>query len=128
MAEELTDEAREFAERMFTLARDGRTAELSAYVDAGLPVDLANHNGDTLLILAAYHEHPDTVRALLERGADVTRTNQRGQDALTSATFKQDAESVRALLAAGADPDAGTPSARATAQYFDLTEMAKLFG
>ncbi|MGM0385852.1 MAG: ankyrin repeat domain-containing protein [Actinomycetota bacterium] len=127
MAEELTDEALEFAEKMFTLAREGRTELLAAYVDAGLPVDLANHNGDTLLVLAAYHEHPDTVLALLERGADVTRANLRGQNALTSATFKQDVESVRALLAAGADPDAGTPSARATAEYFNLPEMTKLF-
>ncbi len=121
MAEELTDEALE-------LAREGHTEHLAAYIDAGLPVDLANHNGDTLLILAAYHEHPDTVRALLERGADVTRTNLRGQNALTSATFKQDVETVRALLEAGADPDAGTPSARATAQHFNLLEIGKLFG
>jgi ankyrin repeat protein len=128
MAEELTDEALEFAEKMFTLAREGHTEHLAAYIDAGLPVDLANHNGDTLLILAAYHEHPDTVRALLQRGADVTRTNLRGQNALTSATFKQDVESVRALLAAGADPDTGTPSARATAAYFDVPAIAKLFG
>lgn len=127
MAEELTDEALEFAEKMFTLAREGHTEHLAAYIDAGLPVDLANHNGDTLLILAAYHGHPDTVRALLERGADITRTNRRGQNALTSATFKQDVETVRALQA-GADPDAGTPSARATAEHFTLPEVAKLFG
>lgn len=128
MAEELTDEALEFAEKMFTLAREGHTEHLAAYIDAGLPVDLANHNGDTLLILAAYHGHPDTVRALLERGADITRTNTRGQNALTSATFKQDIATVRALLEAGADPDAGTPSARATAEHFNLPEMRHLFG
>ena len=36
--EELTDEALEFAEKMFTLAREGHTEHLAAYIDAGLPV------------------------------------------------------------------------------------------
>jgi hypothetical protein len=33
---------------------------------------------------------------------------------------------VKALLAAGADPDAGTPSAVATAEFFRLPDMASL--
>lgn len=76
---------------------------------------------------AARAAHRDTARALLERGADVHRLNDRGQSALAAATFKQDTEVVRTLLAAGADPDEGNPSARATTQFFDLPEMAKLF-
>ncbi|MGY1843544.1 MULTISPECIES: ankyrin repeat domain-containing protein [unclassified Modestobacter] len=116
----------DLAQRVFGLARAGHTEELAAYVDAGVPVDLTNEKGDTLLILAAYHGHPETVAALLERGAEPDRANDRGQTALAAAVFKQSADAVRALLAAGADPDAGGPSARATAQFFELPEMSAL--
>lgn len=123
---ELDDDTLELAHRMFDLARAGHTGELAAYVDAGVPVDLTDPKGDTFLILAAYYGHPDTVAALLARGADPARTNDRGQTALSAATFAQSADSVTALLGAGADPDQGIPSARATADYFDLPEMGAL--
>ncbi|HEX5594949.1 MAG TPA: ankyrin repeat domain-containing protein [Micromonosporaceae bacterium] len=126
MAEELDEEILDFAHRMFNLARAGQTEELIAYVDAGLPVNLTNDKGDTLLILAAYHAHPDTVATLLDRGADHARVNARGQTALAAATFRRSAEAVAALLAVGADPDRGTPSAVETAAFFDLPEMLEL--
>jgi ankyrin repeat protein len=116
----------ELAGRVFDLARAGSTEELAAYVDAGVPVDLTNDKGDTLLILAAYHGHPETVGALLDRGADSARVNDRGQTALAAAVFRQSADGVTRLLAAGADPDAGSPSARATAAFFELPEMLRL--
>jgi uncharacterized protein len=116
----------ELAGRVFDLARGGHTDELAAYVDAGVPVNLTNDKGDTLLILAAYHGHPQTVGALLERGADHNRANDRGQTALAAAVFRQSAETVRLLVDAGADPDAGGPSARATAIFFELPAMAEL--
>ncbi|MGX5656475.1 ankyrin repeat domain-containing protein [Geodermatophilus nigrescens] len=116
----------ELARRVFDLARAGHTEELAAYVDAGVPVDLTNEKGDTLLVLAAYHDHPDTVAALLARGADHGRANDRGQTALAAAVFRRSEAGVRALLDAGADPDAGGPSARETAAFFELPEMAAL--
>ena len=116
----------ELAGRVFDLARGGHTEELTAYVDAGVPVNLTNDKGDTLLILAAYHGHPVTVGALLDRGADHSRVNDRGQTALAAAVFKQSAETVTRLIEAGADPDAGSPSARATATFFDLPAMVEL--
>ncbi|MEV1288532.1 ankyrin repeat domain-containing protein [Micromonospora sp. NPDC049679] len=128
MAEELDEETLAFAHRMFDLARAGATEELVANVDAGLPVNMTNDKGDTLLILAAYHSHPDTVSALLTRGADPDRVNDRGQTALAAATFRRSAETVTALLAAGADPADGTPSAIETARFFDLPDMAELLG
>jgi uncharacterized protein len=116
----------ELAGRVFDLARGGHTDELVAYVDAGVPVNLTNDKGDTLLILAAYHGHPETVAALLERHADHARANDRGQTALAAAVFRQSEDTVRHLLRAGADPDAGGPSARATAAFFDLPAMTEL--
>jgi ankyrin repeat protein len=114
------------AAKVFDLAREGDTEQLTGYLDAGVPANLTNDKGDTLLILAAYRGHTQTVAALLERGADHSRANDRGQTPLAAAVFKQSADTVRALVAAGADPDAGQPSARATAQFFELPKMAAL--
>jgi ankyrin repeat protein len=114
------------AAKVFDLAREGDTEQLAAYLEAGVPANLTNDKGDTLLILAAYRGHTETVAALLERGADHSRANDRGQTPLAAAVFKQSADTVRALLAAGADPDGGQPSARATAQFFELPEMTAL--
>ncbi len=116
----------ELARRVFDLARGGHTEELSLYLDAGVPANLTNEKGDTLLILAAYHDHADTVGALLARGADPARVNDRRQTALAAAVFRRSERAVRDLLAAGADPDAGAPSARATAAFFELPEMTEL--
>src|SRR5688500_12961282 len=116
----------ELAGRVVDLARGGHTDELAGYVDAGVPANLTNDKGDTLLILAAYHGHPETVGALLDRGADHSRANDRGQTALAAAVFRQSADTVTRLIGAGADPDAGGPSARATAIFFELPAMVEL--
>lgn len=123
---QIDDEALELAHRMFDLARGGETGQLSAYLDAGVPVEITDPKGDTLLILAAYHGHPETVAALLAREADPNRVNDRGQTALAAATFAQSEESVTALLDAGGDPSAGSPSALGAAEYFDLPRMQEL--
>ena len=95
------------------LARTGQTHALADAIDAGLPVNLTTGGGDSLLILAAYHCHADTVDMLLARGADPERVNDRGQTALAAATFRQQREIVQLLLDAGADPNAGGRSALA---------------
>src|ERR1700761_701232 len=102
MADEPDDDLIAFATRLFGLARDGETDQLSAYLDAGVDPDLANQKGDTLVMLAAYHGHADTVRALLEHGADPNRANDRGQTQLAGAVFKGEDEVGRALAAADA--------------------------
>ncbi|MEW1959105.1 ankyrin repeat domain-containing protein [Kineococcus sp. NPDC059986] len=126
MTQGLTEDELRFLHETFDLARDGVTAVLAARVDAGVPVDLTNSAGDTLLVLAAYHGHPDTVRALLERGADHARVNDKGQTALGAAVFRQSHEIVGLLLDAGADPTLGRQSGLAVADVFDLPEMTQL--
>jgi hypothetical protein len=123
---DLTDDELAFLQGAFDLAREGQGEKLAEYVDAGLPVNLTNSGGDTLLILAAYHDHPETVRLLLERGADHSRVNDRGQTALGAAVFRRSADSVGALLAAGADPDHGGRSAHEVAVFFELEDMQQL--
>lgn len=104
-------------QQIFDLARQGADVLLDL-VDAGLPVDLADEADNTLLMLAAYHGHAGLTAGLAERGADVNRLNTKNQAPLAGAVFKGEADVIRVLLEHGADPDAGTPSARATAQMF----------
>lgn len=113
---------------IFGLARSGDTERLAAYVDAGISANLTNDKGDTLVMLAAYHGHGNTVTALLERGADPNRINDRGQSPLAGAVFKAEPDVVRALLAGGADPSLGQPSAVGTARMFQNSEMLALLG
>jgi hypothetical protein len=126
MAEALTEAELDYLRSLFDLARDGRSAELAEAVDAGVPVNLTNGAGDSLLILAAYHNHPETVGALLSRGADTARVNDRGQTALAAAVFRQSTDSVTQLLDAGADPALGPKSALDIARFFELPEMLAL--
>lgn len=87
-------------------ARQGDTETLASMVQAGLPVNLADHKGNSLLMLAAYHGHAPTVARLLALGAEVDRPNDRGQTPLGGVAFKGYPEVARTLLAAGADPNA----------------------
>ncbi|MGW3650579.1 ankyrin repeat domain-containing protein [Streptomyces sp. NPDC000878] len=118
----------ELATKIFDLAREGQTEALVAYVDAGVPADLTNDRGDSLVMLAAYHGHADAVRALLARGADGDRVNDRGQTPLAGAVFKGAQDVIQALLEGGANPAAGMPSAVDTARMFGKTELLELFG
>jgi ankyrin repeat protein len=100
------------------LAREGRTDELVEFLEHGLPVDVVDREGNSLLMLAAYHGHPATVRALVGRGADVDLRNDRDQAPIAGAMFKGEREVVAVLREAGADLDAGTPTARQAAELF----------
>ncbi|GAA1106724.1 ankyrin repeat domain-containing protein [Nocardiopsis composta] len=119
--------SQEQVERVVALAMDfarqGRTEELIEFFDHGLPVDTRDPNGNSLLMLAAYHGHAATVTALIGRGADVDLRNDRDQSPVAGALFKGEDEVVAALVEAGADLDAGTPSARATAEMFGRTGL-----
>ncbi|TXL85958.1 ankyrin repeat domain-containing protein [Streptomyces sp. NBC_01725] len=117
----------ELATKVFDLARRGEAETLAAYVDAGVPVNLTNDRGDSLVMLAAYHGHAPAVTALLSRGAEADRPNDRGQTPLAGAVFKGEDDVIRALLTGGADPTAGTPSAVDTARMFGKTDLLELF-
>ena len=87
-------------------ARHGETEPLALMLQHGLPLNLADAKGQTLLMLASYNGNAGTTRRLLELGADVDRRNQRGQTPLGGAAFKGYEEIVALLLEHGADIDA----------------------
>ena len=113
-------------EGVFDLARDGRTGPLAEMLDAGVPLDLVNGRGDSLLIVAAYGQHRETVRELLRRGADTAVVNNMGQTALACAVFRGNEPILLALLQAGADPELGSHSGIQIADQFALPRMREV--
>ncbi|KAK0729639.1 ankyrin repeat-containing domain protein [Lasiosphaeris hirsuta] len=107
----VSPEAIEFAARMYAAARQGDAEVFKQALPAGLPANLTNEKGDTLLMLAAYHGHADLVKLLMEHGADPNRLNDKGQSPLAGAVFKKEDSVIETLLSGGADPDHGAPSA-----------------
>src|SRR5690606_429787 len=108
-------------------ARDGDAEALEAMLSAGLPVNLADLKGNTLLMLAAYNGNVDATRLLLRFGADVDRRNNRGQTPLGGVAFKGDLEIAKILLDAGADINAdngGGSTPLIYASMFGRGEMA----
>lgn len=113
-------------EGVFDLAREGRTGPLGEMLDAGVPLDVLNGRGDSLLIVASYAQHPDTVRELLERGAATAIVNAMGQTAVSCAVFRGNEEILRTLLDANADPDLGAHPAVLIADQFSLPRMREV--
>lgn len=85
-------------------ARQGDTEMLRPMLEAGMPVELKDGKGNTLLMLASYHGNADTVDLLLENDAEAEARNDRGQTPLAGVAFKGHLDVARVLLAAGADP------------------------
>ena len=117
----------EMAGQLFQAARGGDAALLSEAMTGGAPPDLLNQNGDSLVMLAAYHGHVEAVGVLLGAGADPDLMNDRGQTPLAGAVFKGYFEVAKLLVEAGADPLGGAPSAMTTAIMFDRTDLLALF-
>jgi len=103
----------DFAHRMFQLARDGDADALRPMLERGLPPNMTNHKGDTLVMLASYHGQLDATRLLLEKGADPNRSNDMAQTPLAGAAFKGNLPMAELLMAHGADvnlmPPGGKP-------------------
>jgi ankyrin repeat protein len=105
------------------LAREGSTGSLVDFVEHGLPVDTVDAAGNTLLMLAAYHGHADTVRALIALGADPDLRNARDQSPIAGALFKGADDVVLVLRQAGANLNSGTPPARPPAAMFGRAHL-----
>ncbi|KAF4913309.1 putative ankyrin repeat protein [Colletotrichum viniferum] len=132
----LPPEAIALAGRLYDGARAGDMALFQQALPAGLPANMTNEKGDTLLMLAAYHGHAALVKLLIQHGADPNRLNDRGQSPLAGAVFKKedevielywydaraDAKTNKALLEGGADPEYGNPSALACVAMFKQEE------
>lgn len=125
---DLPPETLAFAERMFEAARSGDGELLLPAIEAGLPVNMMNHKGNTLLMLAAYAGHASLTKELLQRGADPDRLNDLGQSIVAGAVFKAHDDVVKALVEKNADPRIGTPTAIQTALMFGRNDILDILG
>jgi ankyrin repeat protein len=128
-ANELDEATLAFVRRVFGYARAGASAELAPLLDQGLPANLRNERGDSLLMLACYHGHLDAARLLLEHGADPEIMNDAGQAPLHGAAFKGDLDVATLLLDHGAKVDAAGPNGKTAllfAAMFNRVDIARL--
>jgi len=128
-AGQLDDDTLAFARKVFQMARGGETAALATLLGQGMPANLRNERGDSLLMLASYNGHPDTTRALLEHGADPELQNDAGQSPLMGAAFKGDLAIATLLLDHGAQPDGPGRDGKTPLMFaamFNRVEIARL--
>jgi len=110
-------------------ARHGDLETLEPMLEAGMPVNLRDDKGNTLLMLAAYNGQPKAVWALLRRDAEVDARNDREQTPLAGVAFKGHLDIAKLLLDAGADPVADQGGGRTPVMFaamFGHLEMVKL--
>lgn len=120
------DEALEFAQQVFDVARTGDAVMLERLLEKGLAPNMRNHKGDSLLMLASYHGHLEAVRVLLNHQADPQLRNDNGQSPIAGAAFKGNLPMIKLLLEYGADIDGASPDGRTAlmlAAMFNRTEI-----
>ena len=125
----LDEAAIAFAQQVFDCARSGDATMLGRLIEKGLPPNLRNDKGDSLVMLASYHGHADAVKTLLQHGSDPNLRNDNGQTPIAGAAFKGFQDVVEALLDEGADVEGASPDGRTAlmvAAMFNRTEMVKL--
>ncbi|KAH9816463.1 ankyrin repeat-containing domain protein [Melampsora americana] len=107
----LSSETIEFAHKMFDAARSGNLNLLKSAIESGLPVDLTNSSGNTLLMLSSYSGHLELVNYLISKGSNPNRLNDLHQSPLSGSVFKDHRSIIHSLFQAGADPKLGQPNA-----------------
>ena len=72
----------ETAKLAFKKVRNNKVDEVGALMDDGVPPDIRDESGNTLLAVACQNGHKRLTRAMLKRGADINAQNRRGQTPL----------------------------------------------
>ena len=123
------DEVLALLQDAFQNARTGDASGLGRLLDRGVPPNVRNEKGDSLLMIASYNGHAESTRLLLERGADPEIRNDRGQSPLAGAAFRGDLVVAALLLSQGARIDGCGPDGKTPLMFaamFDRVEMIDL--
>lgn len=116
----------ELVRAAFAHARAGDDLALQSLLDRGVPPNVRNEKGDSLLMLASYNRHAGASRLLLLRGVDPKLANDRGQTPLAGAAFKGDAEIAKLLLDHGAAPDGAGPDGKTPLMFAAMFDRPQL--
>lgn len=69
-------------EDMFSYARHGRCEEIEKMLNKGIPVDVKDNYGNTLLTIACQNGNKRVAKAVLRRGANINARNLKGNTPL----------------------------------------------
>jgi len=87
-------------------ARQGNSAAVALFIDAGMNLEARDRVGQTPLMAATLGNQLETVKVLLARKADPNAHDKYGGTALMTAAWKGNKEIVLSLLGSGVDPNA----------------------
>ncbi|HEU5484364.1 MAG TPA: ankyrin repeat domain-containing protein [Microlunatus sp.] len=120
------EEVRERGQRLISAARDGDTDRVERLLEQGASIAARDTSGATALVAAAYGNHLEIARLLLEAGADPNAKDETVQSAYLIATSEvgDDPRLLRLTLRYGADVRSldswkGTGLIRAADRGFD---------
>jgi ankyrin repeat protein len=88
----------ELIESMLQNASQGKAAEVSELISAGVHTDVMDGHQDTALMLAAQNGHNEIIKILLDKGAKIDCTNSLGETALMYAVRNGHAETTSLLI------------------------------
>lgn len=117
----------EFVKMSFDFARNNEAQNLKIMLENGLNPNLSNHKGDTLLMLASYHNAYECARLLLDFGASVDKPNDRGHTPLAGVCFKGYVKIAKLLLESGASPN-GIENPKSKGAILSPINTAIMFG
>ena len=69
-------------EDIFSYARHGRCADIERLLDRGIPINVRDHFGNTMLTIACQNGNKRVAKCVLRRGADINAKNQKGNTPL----------------------------------------------
>ena len=69
-------------EDVFSFARHGRTDDIEDLLDRGLPVDVRDEFGNTLLTIASQNGNKRVAKLVLRRGSNINARNHKGNTPL----------------------------------------------
>jgi len=72
----------EDVEDIFRFARHGRCEEMERLLDMGIPINVRDEFGSTLLIIAGQNGNKKILKAILRRGGNINARNFKGNTAL----------------------------------------------
>ena len=84
-------------------SKRGAVGSTALLIDKGANVNAADHDGNTPLHLAAYHNRFDVVALLINKGADVNAKSDKGNTPLHLVNMPSEVKVATLLIAKGAD-------------------------
>mmetsp|Transcript_11806 Transcript_11806/g.15423 ORF Transcript_11806/g.15423 Transcript_11806/m.15423 type:complete len:229 (+) Transcript_11806:169-855(+) len=92
-------------EDIFSYARHNRVEDLERLLDAGMPINIRDQYGNTVLAVACQNGHKRSAKLALRRGADINARNYRGNTPLHFCfTYGYGDSLGQYLISKGADP------------------------